>query len=102
MDFMLEQCIYQAGKDASDAYWTFWVRVYDPTTGDGMTTGGFRYWPGKNSLAEPSRLKDTQTGRWSNTTKLTTGLYQRIKDEAMYKFNRAEYDRLKGTPGVAA
>jgi hypothetical protein len=95
MDFMIENCLYHQGKEAGTDYWSFWVRVFSPETGIHMTAGGFRYWPVKNTLAEPSKLKDAKANRWTTTVKVDPKLYQMIRQECMFKFNKAAYEVWK-------
>jgi hypothetical protein len=97
MDFMIENCLQLTSTSKSgtnEMYWTFWLRHYDHT-GKFTTTSGYRYYPERNKLSLPARLKDSAKGRWNDTSKIDTITYNSVKEECMYKFNREEYERMK-------
>ena len=90
MTILLEKA-QQQENDHGEVYWTFWVRLVMGR--EFIATAGWRYWPHKVSLSTPSMRKgkgDNGTGKFFNTTSMSTGIYNVVLNECMRLFGPAD------------
>jgi hypothetical protein len=80
----IEQITEQVSKTGR-SYYSFWVRLN--FNGRAISSGGWKYFPDKQTLSSPSQGKEG--GRFFNTTKLNPQMYNDILAVAARTFENA-------------
>lgn len=89
MKTFIERLTYQPAKDGKDAYYTFWVRLWNPAAPEYYATvSGWRYWPGTEKLSTPSISKGD--GKFFSTAFVSKVLYDSVLREMQFSLAMPE------------
>lgn len=83
MKTFIERLTYRPAVGDKDAYYTFWVKLFNPKSPEYYATiSGFRYWPESGKLATPSVGKGE--GKYVSSSYFSKAIYDQILGEVKY------------------